>query len=327
MKKIIYLVGCIVLSSYLFSCAGDGEDIGEPLVISEDYELPQSGASASANQRIVNYYEKYGSFILYNFTNEDAMWVMETGVASSGGREYYTTLGDPANVDAMLDYIEEIWLNYFPEDFLRKGGLPYRVFLADSVYMQRDYGGGQIYKYPSNYLIKGDALIIAGMNSVKDMSEYEKTTRKAELFNAMWDYYKSKGLVTDPEAFYAETDYVTKPQMSYALNDYGYYSWIYTEEDLAALRNRGFIPKYSAYGYSVYNEIYNKYSETSDSWSYSTTEAIKANDYSYYFSQIMKASDETVDEFLKYPAVAKKWNCLIDYYKETIGIDLRAMSK
>jgi hypothetical protein len=143
----------------------------------------------------------------------------------------------------------------------------------------------------------------------------------------MWDYYKSKGLVTDPEAFYAETDYVTKPQMSYALNDYGYYSWIYTEEDLAALRNRGFIPKYSAYGYSVYNEIYNKYSETSDSWSYSTTEAIKANDYSYYFSQIMKASDETVDEFLKYPAVAKKWNCLIDYYKETIGIDLRAMSK
>ncbi len=322
-----YMTGILAVIACLVSCADDGEGIGNPLEISEDYDLPQSGASDAANQRILNYYDKYGSFVLYDFTNKDAMWVMNTGNASTGGREFFTTLGNPANVDAMLDYIEDIWLNYFPEDFLKKGGMPYRVFLADSLYMQRDYGEGNIQKFPQNYLINGDGLIIAGMNEIPTMPETEKNTRKLELFNAMWDYYRGKGLIDDPEEFYAGTDYKTPPHMSYEMGPYDYYEWIYTEEDLEALRNRGFIPNYDAYGYSVYSEIYMKYSETSDSWSGSTEEAIKANDYKYYLAQIIQATDEEAAGFLKYPAVAAKWNCLVDYYKETVGIDLRSLNK
>ena len=54
---------------------------------------------------------------------------------------------------------------------------------------------------------------------------------------------------------------------------------------------------------------------------------IKANDYKYYLDQIMQATDEEAAEFLKYPAVATKWNFLVDHYKETVGIDLRALGK
>lgn len=321
------MMGILAVSACLLSCTDDGEGIGSPLEISKDYNLPQSGASEAANRRILNYYDKYDSFVLYDFTNKDAMWVMNTGNASNGGREYFTTLGDPANVDAMLDYIEDIWLKYFPEDFLKKGGMPYRVFLADSLYMQRDFGGGEIYKYPANYMINGDAVIIAGMDIISKLTEAEKKARKLELFNALWDYYKGKELVDNPEEFYAGTDYITPPHMSYEVGPYGYYEWVYTDEDLDALRNRGFIPNYNAYGYSKYNEIFMKYSETSNSWTNTAEATIKANDYKYYLAQIMQATDEDTAEFLKYPAVATKWNFLVNHYKETVGIDLRALSK
>ncbi len=46
-------------------------------------------------------------------------------------------MGETHYVDEMLDYIHEIWLQFFPDDFLKKGGLPYRVFLADSIYWDR----------------------------------------------------------------------------------------------------------------------------------------------------------------------------------------------
>lgn len=321
------MMGILVVSACLFSCANDGEDIGSPLEIYKDYDLPQSGASDAANQRILNYYDKYDSFVLYDFTNKDAMWVMSTGNASSGGREYITTLGDPANVDAMLDYIEDIWLKYFSEDFLKKGGMLYRVFLADSLYMQRDFGDGNIMKTPTNYMINGDALIIAGMNVISELTDAEKKARKLELVNALWNYYKGKGLVDNPEEFYAGTDYITPPHMSYEIGDYGYGEWVYTDEDLEALRNRGFIPDYNTYGYSKFSEIFMQYSETNTSWSNTNEAAIKANDYKYYLDQIMQATDEEAAEFLKYPAVATKWNFLVDHYKETVGIDLRALGK
>lgn len=321
------MMGILAVSACLFSCANDGEDIGSPLEIYKDYDLPQSGASDAANQRILNYYDKYDSFVLYDFTNKDAMWVMSTGNASSGGREYITTLGDPANVDAMLDYIEDIWLKYFSEDFLKKGGMLYRVFLADSLYMQRDFGDGNIMKTPTNYMINGDALIIAGMNVISELTDAEKKARKLELVNALWNYYKGKGLVDNPEEFYAGTDYITPPHMSYEIGDYGYGEWVYTDEDLEALRNRGFIPDYNTYGYSKHSEIFMQYSETSTSWSNTNEAAIKANDYKYYLDQIMQATDEEAAEFLKYPAVATKWNFLVDHYKETVGIDLRALGK
>ncbi len=321
------MMGILAVSACLFSCANDGEDIGSPLEIYKDYDLPQSGASDAANQRILNYYDKYDSFVLYDFTNKDAMWVMSTGNASSGGREYITTLGDPANVDAMLDYIEDIWLKYFSEDFLKKGGMLYRVFLADSLYMQRDFGDGNIMKTPTNYMINGDALIIAGMNVISELTDAEKKARKLELINALWNYYKGKGLVDNPEEFYAGTDYITPPHMSYEIGDYSYGEWVYTDEDLEALRNRGFIPDYNTYGYSKYSEIFMQYSETTTSWSNTNEAAIKANDYKYYLDQIMQATDEEAAEFLKYPAVATKWNFLVDHYKETVGIDLRALGK
>ena len=127
-------------------------------------------------------------------------------------------------------------------------------------------------------------------------------------------------MLTTPTEFYTVSDYTTKPEMTYNPTTYSYE---YTPEQLEALRNRGFIPNYSQYGYSVYNEIYMKYSETNDTWSSSDP---RSNDFNYYIAQILNATDEEAAEFLKYETVATKWNIILDYYKDNYGIDLRAIA-
>ncbi len=312
----------MALCTGIAACAGDGEEIGAPIEITPEYELPQKGASDAANARILNYYNKYGSYVVYDFSNKDAWWLQVTGNSQSGGRTYHATTGDFSNVDAMLDYIEDIWLKYFSDDFLKKGGMPYRVFLADSVYMKRDWDDGTFMITTQNYAINGNGLIIGGMNQVSTMDATTKKARKIELFTALWAYYRAQGLLSIPNEFYAETDYVTKPTMTK-----GQWGYEYTADDIAALRNRGFMPKYSQYGYSVYDEIYMKYSDTYDTWNGKSDNDIRILDYDYYMTQILNATDEAVADYLAYPAVKKKWDCLINFYKTNYSIDLRAIAK
>ncbi|HEY9551570.1 MAG TPA: hypothetical protein VIQ97_04725 [Prevotella sp.] len=325
MKQYNYLVAACMAALLMAGCTDSGEDIGVPLTIAEDYTLPQQGASAADNERIRQMYDKYGSYFLYDFTNKDAMWVQITGNASSGGRDYYTTLGNPNNVGAMLDFLTDTWLKYFPNEFLKKGGIPYKVFMADSLYMQRDFGNGDIRKYVQNYMINGNSLIVAGMNRISTIDEKTKKTRKLELITALWTYYIAQKLIDIPQEFYSLSNYTVKPTMSDTIQ-WGYKSYYYSTADLDALRNRGFIPKYSPYGYNVYSEIYMQYSETSDTWTNVSIETLRNNDYQYYLSQIFNATDEQVIQFLKYPLVKQKWDLLLNYYKDKYGIDLRKIA-
>lgn len=328
--KYIHFLMILVASAVVvnFSACSDSDEVGSPIEIYDDYTLPQSGASDEANSRIMQYYQKYGSYVLYNYTSKDAFWVPNTGAANNNG-SYVATLGKPTDVDAMLDYIEDIWLKYFTDDFLKKGGMPYRVFLADSLYYVRDFGGGYIRKSMLNYQINGNSIIIANMGKVKTMDAATKKANKIELFNALWSYYQAQGLITLPQEFFEVSDYTTKPHMTSTTTSWGETSYEYTEEDLAALRNRGFLPKYSQYGWSMYNEIY-YISYGSDYWDVSygfPTESQRKNaDYQYYMSQILNATDEEVAAFLAYPTVAKKWNIILNYYKDNYNIDLRAIA-
>ena len=155
MKKILLAITC--LWAACISCSDDTK-IGAPDEILPDYVLPQGYASEEANNRIQQIFDTYTSYVLYNYTEKDAFWTQ----ASAGGsaQTYRVTMGETRYVDAMLDYIQDIWLQFFPEEFLKKGGMPYRVFLADSIYWERDWG-----KIQYNYRVNGNALIIGGMNA------------------------------------------------------------------------------------------------------------------------------------------------------------------
>ena len=309
----------MALSAILPSCSKD-VPIGDPIDINTGYTLPQEGASEEDNARIMDIYENWGSYVLYRIDPDDIFWQQISGNASSGGRVNKYTEGDPAYVGDMLDYLDKVWWQYFPDSFMQTGGAPYRIYIVEEYYVERDFGGGDIQKYPADYFIGDNFIILAGMSSVASLDEAALKSRKIALITALWSEYVSSGILTTPSEFYTVSDYTTRPEMTYNPTTYQYE---YTPEQLDALRNRGFIPNYSQYGYTVYSEIFMKYSETSDSWSYNDP---RANDFNYYIAQILNATDEQAAEFLKYETVATKWNIILDYYKDNYGIDLRAIA-
>jgi len=296
MKKILLAITC--LWAVCIACSEDTK-IGAPDEILPDYVLPQGDASKEANDRIQQIFDTYTSYVLYNYTEKDAFW---TQTAAGGSTQIYRAImGESRHVDAMLDYMQDIWLQFFPEEFLRKGGMPYRVFLADSIYWDRGWG-----KILYNYRINGNALIIGGMN--KDLTAMDAVTKKArknELLGAMWDYYIAQGLLNVPDEFYKDTDYENAPALP--LNG----------ENLEAYRKRGFLP--SAY-----------YGETPSEWFWGDYAWIQAreNDLKSFMFHLREKTDAEVDWFLnnpEYELIRKKWNILIDYYKKEFGIDLRKM--
>ena len=317
MNKISNILMTLGVCLSLTACNGDDVEIGDSIDILKEYSLPQQGASAAANQMIVNFYNKYGSYFLYDYTEKDAFWSQASGSANSQSI-YHTVHGDLNNVEPMINFLYDNWLKYFPENFLKKGGVPYRVFLADSVYYERDFGGGYIRKYASNYLIGSNSIIIAGMNQIPNMSDAEKKVRKIELINAIWnDFYNANGILGVPQEFYDVTDYVTIPHKTLNGNFY-----IWGPGDLEAYRARGFVQKatLSAFGTS-YSEWFLMNNTFYNNWSSAKTE-----DLASYMSLIFIANDEKMEEYLQYPLIKQKWDILLNYYKDNYGIDLRKIA-
>ena len=71
MKK-RYVIGMFIGSVLFCSCAKDSA-LGPDVALERDYVLPQ-GKSPQADGRIVDLYEKYGSYFLYDFTLLDLNW-------------------------------------------------------------------------------------------------------------------------------------------------------------------------------------------------------------------------------------------------------------
>ena len=297
MKNILLAIAC--LWAVCISCSDDTK-IGAPDEILPDYVLPQGDASKEANDRILQIFETYSSYVLYNYTEKDAFWTQTA--AGGAAQTYRAIMGESRHVDDMLDYIYDIWLRFFPEEFLKKGGIPYRVFLADSIYWDRGWG-----KTFYNYRVNCNALIIGGMN--KDLAAMDAVTKKArknELLGAMWDYYIAQGLLVVPDEFYKDTDYGTVPTLPYL-----------GEEALEAYRKRGFLPS------SYYNGIPEEWFWGDYAWTHA-----KENDLKSFLYNLREKTDEEVAWSLdnpEYELIRKKWNILISYYKKEFGIDLRKM--
>ena len=135
MKNSIYNLVAVVFSGLaiavsLPSCSKD-VPIGEPIDIDTGYTLPQEGASDEDNARIIDIYDRWGSFVIYRIDPDDIFWQQISGNASTGGRVNKYIEGDPSYVGDMLDYLDKVWWQYFPDDFMKTGGAPYRIYIVE----------------------------------------------------------------------------------------------------------------------------------------------------------------------------------------------------
>lgn len=308
---------CLTAAFSMSSCSKD-VPIGDPVTINAGYDLPQTGASDEDNARIMDIYEKWSSYVLYDVDSTDVYWKQIAGTASSGGVVYRFVEGDPQYVGDMLDYLDDIWWHYFSDEFLQSGGIPFRVYLVEEYYYYRDWGSSGVSPnyYMDYYMVDDNAIIISGMSQVASYDEDTKRTKKRALVSELFQSWISRGLLGTPEEFYTISDYTNEPDVEIVYDSETMTS-VFPPEDIEELRTRGFIPKY-ANPYSPYNELLTY----SGQWTSGYFDP-SSNDFDYYISQIFNATDETVAEFLKYDAVATKWNIILDYYKDNYDIDLR----
>ena len=107
MKKLnIYI---ITLCTFCCMACAEDKKIGEIEPLLPDYALPQG--KSPADDRIVELYNKYGTYVLYEYSQLEFVYGFSTSYS------YLYTLPDPQYVGDMLDLLEKIWFQYYPQYF------------------------------------------------------------------------------------------------------------------------------------------------------------------------------------------------------------------
>ncbi|MGE8426993.1 MAG: hypothetical protein ACN6O7_03915 [Sphingobacterium sp.] len=123
MKKFlkIYFYG-LALLGFLLGCKKDAPL--EPSEIKLPYSLPQG--NHAYDTRIVNFYEKYKTFILYQFTDADFRWNFSNNI------QYSAEQADPAHVETALNFYDRELFAYYSPAFLNTM-LPYKILLCKNI--------------------------------------------------------------------------------------------------------------------------------------------------------------------------------------------------
>ncbi|QEC42411.1 hypothetical protein [Pseudobacter ginsenosidimutans] len=303
--KNIFIAGS--LAALLFASCKKDKAIGPPVEIKPDYALPQGNASTTDNNRIQQLFNNYGSYFLYVYTQKDFEWTQATSTGNS--RIDTAVLANPQYAGQMLDFLDDVWLKFLPDAFKKKGGIPYRVFLADSIRQYRTgYPPGMEYLY-SDIKVSGKAIGFAGMNSgLSVMTPAQKLTKKNAITAAVWNYYLGNNILEIPAAFYNVSNYTAAAPTTplNALNP----------ANVEAYRQKGFLPN-----------SYNTVTQAPFEWhngAYSWTNA-KSNDLSSFIFNLTQRTDAQMAPYLTYPLIKQKWDILVNHFQTKYGIDVRAI--
>lgn len=198
MQKIFHIqwtISMAVIFLALTACSKEAP-INPTENIPAAYTFPQGKSSADA--RIVELYQKYGSYFLYEYRDADVKWT-ESGTS---GDAYLVTQPNPIYVEGMLDLLDDTWFKLYNDNFL-KLTIPYRVFLADSVYIVFPPE-----KYPlTSRAISGQIAISQTNQFLADLSAEDKRAFMHSLQRNLWNGIIESGKIKFPEKFFTISRY------------------------------------------------------------------------------------------------------------------------
>lgn len=279
MKEIkIYL---ILLSTLLLSACAEDKKIGEIEPLAPDYVLPQG--KSPADERVVALFDKYGTYFLYEYTVADFNWRQ-----GGGGLNYEYTVPDPRYVGNILDLLEKIWFEFYPEEFHKKY-MPRKVFLTGTL----ENNGRWIYsRVDQNQIALGYCSEV-----LTEMSGDFKLEYKIELQRVLLKDWINRGIITIPDEFYG-------------VSDYSYEADVYDPESPDYARTRGFVAKKDG-------------SEWCDRVNWQTNMLDRSDDLSTFIdSMVGRSSEEWTSDF-EYPLVKQKYDILREYILKSYKVDLR----
>lgn len=218
MKIYFNLIILLAVVTMVSSCAKE-EAALTPSAIDVTYHVPQG--SNAFDQTIVNYYNSYGSYLLYKFTERDAYWtptgwrrpVLNDAAGNWSGIDVVSA--DPTAVAAQLDLIDKSLFSLYPKPFLKQF-LPVKLLLCskvDSIYTTGVFNPTYVttknikkipafYSYDNIYINYGDA-------TVNQMTASEKLAFLARINQVFLQSINERGLIPPSTEFINSADYVS----------------------------------------------------------------------------------------------------------------------
>ncbi len=279
MKEIkLYL---ILLSTLLAGACAEDRKLGEVEPLEQGYVLPQG--KSPADDRIVSLFDKYGTYFLYEYTEADFSWRQ-----GSGSLNYSYTAPDPQYAGDMLDLLNEIWFDFYPEEFHKKY-MPRKVFLTGTL----EISGSPIYAR----IIQGQIAVGYCSDVLVDMSGEMKTEFKSMLQSELLKDWLNRGVIAIPDEFYEVSDY------SYAAD-------IDDPDSPDYARARGFVATSDG-------------SEWCGRVNWQTGMLDRSEDLGSFISSMVSRTSEEWASDLEYPLIQQKYDILREYILENYKIDLR----
>lgn len=265
-----------------------------PSIVPEDvFTLPQG--NHPYDNRIVEFSEKYASFLLYQFTARDAYWA----VVANNEILYKLIPADDKFVDEQLDLIEESFFNFYPDSTLKKF-LPIKVLLCSSLTVGTTTGQVDALFLASNTAAAGYQTFAVnwGNASVKAITKLQRNSFKSNINYSFLRMMDITGKMSRSAEFMVTSDYVT------AL----------TASTVVAKNTRGFL------GTGAIPII------ASDWHAYLSV--ILNNPYTTLTNANVLPTDATAKGILS-PVkdvnglIRKKYNYMVDFYKNQYNIDIQ----
>lgn len=280
--KAKYILILSTVALLVSACAKD-DSLGVIEDLTPDYVLPQ-GKSPDDN-RIVEFYAQYGTYILYEFTRADFDWSQVQGTVS----DYVYSAADPLYAGKMLDLLYDVWFDFYPEEFNKKY-LPYKIFLTSTM----GIASGTSVQFQDIRLMSTQIALTHCSDTLDRFSAESKLEFKNNLQCALWEYW---GTIFDiPEDFYSVSDYSSAASDDPASENYA--------------RARGFV----AYrGEEWCLVLYPWVSDELDS---------QTDLFSFLTAMICRSTSDWVED-LEYPLVKKKYDILRNHFLDKYGVDLQ----
>ena len=293
-QRILYILVCV--SVWMMSC--DKEDALSPTKTPEiGYVVPQG--DHDYDQKIVDWSERYNSFILYKFNMKEVYWTVNQWIESvenpEGSLYPYTAGIRAANADEnyvgqQLELLEKSFLNLYPDTTLMRC-LPIKLLLCSQLCWRTVNNKETFYNTYNSY----DCMAFNWGNAdVLTMTAAQKTTFKIDVNLAFL-----KRLLANKKIF-ANADFYAGVAYSPTVTNQNMYS-------------RGFVYR----GTKLENDA-EYYIQAIISTTYEDlTAEVPANDYT--FKGILNSTKD-VNGLIRY-----RYDILVNHLKTAYGIDLQAI--
>lgn len=222
-------------SAFALTSCDYSEDALEPSGIASAYTLPQG--DHAYDQTIVDFYKKYGSVILYKFTDKDAYWTPtgwkmyqlneESPSASVTGPTL--TCANEAYVAQQLQLLNEVWFSKFNDKMLKEF-LPTKILLCDQldscyVKIKWDFSVTPVAQIPDPHAdpvpawYNFDNIAVAyGNANIGNMTAKEKARLQDRIMH-LWPEYICTNLLKPTEEFANSAAYGAFPSSASYIKD------------------------------------------------------------------------------------------------------------